>query len=96
MLATTVTTGEELQQIVQLSDQSIRTKLSEEEKQSQGFGQADKEQIFSLGGTDAANLPGVKGEKSPSGAKQIVLNIAHRWRWLRFTHSARYIQDCRI
>jgi len=37
MLATTVTTGDELQQIVQLSDQSIRTKLSEEEKQSQGF-----------------------------------------------------------
>ena len=56
------------------------------EKQSQGFGQADKEQIFSLGGTDAANAPGVKGEgatnapgtgeKSPSAAKQIVLNIA--------------------
>src|SRR5690242_1526806 len=37
MLATIVTTSEELQQIVQLSDQNIRTKVSQEEKQSQGF-----------------------------------------------------------
>jgi len=37
MLATIVTTNEELQQIVRLSEQNIRTKLSQEEKQSQGF-----------------------------------------------------------
>jgi L-amino acid N-acyltransferase YncA len=37
MLATVVTTNEELLQIIQLSDQNLRTKISEEEKKSQGF-----------------------------------------------------------
>jgi len=37
MLATVVTTNEELQQIIQLSYQNLRTKISEEEKKSQGF-----------------------------------------------------------
>jgi len=37
MLATIVTTDKELQQIVQLSDENIRTKISQEEKHSQGF-----------------------------------------------------------
>ena len=37
MFATVVTSEEELQQIVRLSDQNIRTKVSQEEKQSQGF-----------------------------------------------------------
>src|SRR6476659_854349 len=37
MQATVVTTNEELQQIIQLSYQNLRTKISEEEKNSQGF-----------------------------------------------------------
>ncbi|HXL57781.1 MAG TPA: GNAT family N-acetyltransferase [Chitinophagaceae bacterium] len=37
MHATIVTTNEELQQIIQLSHQNLRTKISEEEKTSEGF-----------------------------------------------------------
>ena len=37
MLATIVTTDKEIEQIVQLSDENIRTKVSQQEKQSQGF-----------------------------------------------------------
>jgi L-amino acid N-acyltransferase YncA len=37
MHATVVTTNEELREIIQLSDQNLRTKISEEEKKSQGF-----------------------------------------------------------
>ena len=37
MTVTIVTTGEELQQIVQLSQKNIRTNISEEEKNEQGF-----------------------------------------------------------
>jgi len=37
MHAAVVTTSEELQQIIQLSYQNLRTKISEEEKNSQGF-----------------------------------------------------------
>src|SRR5438067_2523782 len=37
MLATVVITNEELHQIIQLSDQNLRTKISEEEKNAQGF-----------------------------------------------------------
>jgi ribosomal protein S18 acetylase RimI-like enzyme len=37
MLATLVKTQEELEQIVSLSDQNTRAKISEEERQSQGF-----------------------------------------------------------
>ena len=37
MQATVVTTNEELQEIIQLSYQNLRTKISEEEKKSQGF-----------------------------------------------------------
>ncbi|HEY6976365.1 MAG TPA: GNAT family N-acetyltransferase [Chitinophagaceae bacterium] len=37
MHATIVTTSEELQQIVQLSSQNLRTKISQEEKNTQGF-----------------------------------------------------------
>jgi ribosomal protein S18 acetylase RimI-like enzyme len=37
MLTTIVTTDEELQQIIKLSSQNLRTKISENEKASQGF-----------------------------------------------------------
>src|SRR4051812_27380270 len=37
MLATIVTKNEELQQIVQLSDSNNRTRISEQEKKSEGF-----------------------------------------------------------
>ena len=37
MLATVVTTQEELQQIIELSDKNLRTKISVEEKKSEGF-----------------------------------------------------------
>jgi hypothetical protein len=37
MTATIVTTGEELKQIVQLSQKNVRTNISEEEKIEQGF-----------------------------------------------------------
>jgi len=37
MHATVVTTNEELREIIQLSDQNLRTKISDEEKKSQGF-----------------------------------------------------------
>ncbi len=37
MLATIVTTNEELYQIIQLSHQNLRTKISEEEKNFQGL-----------------------------------------------------------
>src|SRR4051794_5907000 len=37
MQSTILTTSEELQQIIQLASQNLRTKISEDEKKSQGF-----------------------------------------------------------